>query len=74
MGDLVHMFVVIEGLGGDNDEPAACCMNQKVRQEAIWRPAGGVEGVCGWCHLPECRHTVEIPEMSHYLLRKMAIT
>lgn len=45
MGDLVHMFCVIEGSGGDSDEPAACCMNQKVRSgEAIWRPDGGVEG------------------------------
>lgn len=40
MGDLVHMFGVIEGSGGDNDEPAACCMNQKVRQEAVERPSG----------------------------------
>lgn len=71
MGDLVHMFVVIEGLGGDNDEPDACCMNHKVRQEAIWRPDGGV---CERCHLPECRHTMEIPEMSHYPLRKMIVT
>lgn len=71
MGDLDHMFVVIEGLGGDKDELDACCMNQKVRQEAIWRPDGGA---CERCHLPECRHTVEIPEMSHYPLRKMAIT
>lgn len=38
------MFGVIEGSGGDNDEPAACCMNQKVRQETIWRPFSGLEG------------------------------
>lgn len=38
MGDLVHMFGVIEGSGGDSDEPAACCMNQKVRHEAVERP------------------------------------
>ena len=42
MGDLVHMFGVIEGSGGDNDEPAPCCMNQKVRQEAVERPYGGL--------------------------------
>lgn len=50
MGDLVHMFAVIEGSRGDNDEPAACSMNQKVSAgEAIWRPDGGVEA-CGKCH------------------------
>lgn len=38
--------------------------------ETCWRSGG----VCEWCHLPECRHAVEIPEMSHYLLRKMTIT
>lgn len=44
MGGLVHMFGVIERSGGDPDEPAACCMNQKVKRdsgEAIWRPDGG---------------------------------
>lgn len=45
MGDLVHMFGVIEGSGGDSDESAACCMNQKVRghMETWWRSAGVYE-------------------------------
>lgn len=46
MGDLVHMFGVIEGSGGDNDGPAACCMNQKVRQEAVERPYGDLMVEC----------------------------
>lgn len=77
MGDLVHMFGVIEGSGGDNDEPAACCMNQKVRQEAVERPYGDLmeewRGV--WAvSSPECRHIIKIPWMSHYLLRNITIT
>lgn len=52
MRDLVHMFAVIEGSRGDNDEPAACSMNQKVSAgEAIWRPDGGVEA-CGNSVIP----------------------
>lgn len=51
------MFVVIEGSGGDNDEPAACSMNQKVSAgEAIWRPDGKVEA---------CVNSV-IPRMQTY--------
>lgn len=46
MKDLVHMFGVTEGSGGDNDEPAACYMNHKVRQEAVEKPYGDL--LEGW--------------------------
>lgn len=76
------MFGVIEGSGGDNDEPAACCMNQKVRQETIWRPFEAQRGVRA-VSSPECRHIViytlyiymtDIIGMSHYPLRNITIT
>lgn len=70
------MLGVIEGSGGDNDVPAACCMNQKVRQEAV-RPYGDLmeewRGVRAVSSL-ECKHIMKIPEMSHYLLRNITIT
>lgn len=77
MGDLVHMFGVIEGSVGDNDEPAAWYMNHKVRQEAVEWPYGGLleEGRGVWAmSSPECKHIMKIPEMSHYLLRNITIT
>lgn len=77
MGDLVHMFGVTEGSGGDNGVPAACCMNQKVRQEAVEWPYGDLmkERRDVWAvSSPECKHIMKIPEMSHYLLRNITIT
>lgn len=52
MGDLLHMFGVIEGSGGDNDERACMLYESKKKRkrseargsgEAIWRPDGGAE-------------------------------
>lgn len=65
MGDLLHMFGVIEGSGGDNDEPAACCMNHKVRQETVERPygdlmEGGEEG-CANSVIPRMQKYYEYP-------------
>lgn len=83
MGDLLHMFGVIEGSGGDNDERACMLYESKkkkkeVRPEAVGRPYGGLmeeqSGRMSGVSSPACRRIIKIPGTSHNLLRNITIT